>query len=156
VRHLFKYYKFRLPAPPTEVPMTAGPLTPGIRYAQSFVAEKENLTKVEVEFASYAAIIGEGFVRLHLRPTLDAADDIASVTIPLHAFYNNAFVGLQFAPIPDSRGKRYYVVFETPEFCQPVTVLLRDGDGQSEDRFFVGGEARTQSTYFRTFYAPGA
>ena len=132
LRYLFKYYKLRVSVPPTDMRMTGGPLMPGTQYAQSFVAQKGNLTKIEVEFATYTASIGAGLLKMHLRRALDDLEDIASQTIPLHTIEGNSFVGLQF------------------------TVWLSGGDVYPEGSFFVNGQARPQNTYFRTFYATGA
>jgi len=156
LRYLFKYYKFRVAVPPTDMRMTAGPLMPGIQYAQSFVAQKGNLMQIEVEFATYTASIGAGLLQMHLRRALDAREDIASRTIPLHTIEDNAFVGLQFPPIPDSHGKTYYIVFETRDYSQPITVWLSSRDVDPQGSFFVNGQARPQNTYFRAFYATGA
>ena len=156
LRHLFKYYKFRVSVPPTDIRLTAGPLLPGTQYAQSFVAQQGNLTHIEVEFATYTARIAAGRLTIRLRRALDDPEDIASQTIPLHTLEDNAFVGLQFPPIPDSHGKTYYIVFEIWDHSQPITVWLRDGAAYPEGSFFVNGQARPQNTYFRTFYATSA
>jgi hypothetical protein len=155
LRYLFKYYKFRFSRPPTEMRMTAGPLLPGVRFAQSFVAQKSDLTRVEVEFATYATRM-VGLLTVRLRRALDDPQDLAVQTIPLQGLEDDAFVGLQFSPIPDSKGKTYYLVFETRDRSQPITVWLRDGTEQPNERFFINGRATAQTTYFRTAYATGA
>jgi Predicted membrane protein (DUF2142) len=153
LRHLFKYYKFRLSVPPRDIRMTAGPLLPGNRYAQSFVAEQSNLTKIEVEFATYTANIETGFVKLHLQRALDDCEQIASGMVPLYRLKDNAFVGLPFPPIPDSKGKTYYIVFEAQNHSQPITVWLSGTEAYPAGSFFVNGQAKPQNTFFRTFYA---
>jgi 4-amino-4-deoxy-L-arabinose transferase-like glycosyltransferase len=154
LRYLFKYYKFRFSRPPTDMRMTAGPLLPGTRFAQSVVAQKGNLTRIEVEFATYAVRM-VGFLTVRLRRGLDDPQDLAVQTIPLQRLEDDAFVGLQFPAIPDSNGKTYYIVFETRDRSQPITVWLRDGNEHPDERFFVNGQARPQTTYFRTFYVAG-
>ncbi len=156
LRQLFKYYRFRVETPPTGVGRTAGPLRPGIAYAQSFVAEQDNLTRVELEFASYVPNLDSGSFEMHLRSTLTDASDIASLSVPLRALNTRSFVGPSFAPIPSSRGKTYYVVFELPEGCPPLTVWQRDGETRAQTSFFVAGRATSESASFQAVYASGA
>jgi hypothetical protein len=155
-RELLRYYRFRLPTPPPEAGKTAGPLRPGIEYGQGFVAEQDDLTKVELEFASYALFLNRGTMEMHLRSTLTDATDIASTSIPLLALNTRSFVGPSFAPIPNSRGKTFYVVFEIPTGHPPITVWLRDGAAREDERFFVAGQARSEGASLRAEYAPAA
>ena len=137
-----------------EMQRPAGPLLPGVRYAQSFVAHQQNLTKVEVEFATFSRRIAAGLLKMGLRQTLDG-EDIASWTIPANTIRDNAFVGLSFPAIPDSKGKTYYIEFEIRDPSQPITVWLSSGNVYAEGSFFVDGQAKSQDTCFRTLYGAG-
>jgi len=154
LRHQLRYYRFRVATPPPDLGRTAGPLRPGITYAQSFVAEEDNLAKIELEFATYALNNDKGTLDLHLRSSLTDAADIASASIPLPVLNSVSFVGPSFPPIPGSRGKTYYVVFEAPREVPPVTVWLRDDAPRPDERFFVAGEPTSDSAVFRATYAP--
>jgi hypothetical protein len=134
--------------------MLAGPLLPDVRYAQSFVAHRENLTKVEVKFATYSSRIAAGLLKMGLRQMLDG-EDIACWTIQANTIKDNSFVALSFPAIPDSKGKTYYIVFEIRDSSRPITVWLSSGNVYAEGSFFVDGQARSQDTCFRTLYGDG-
>jgi hypothetical protein len=137
--------------PPAQMQMPAGPLSPGVSYAQSFVAHHENLTRIEVEFATYSSRIAAGILKMHLRQALKG-DDIASSTIQMNTIQDNSFVGFTFPAMADSREKTYYIVFEAQGQNQPITVWLSASDVYPNGSFFVNGEAKAQDTCFRTFY----
>jgi hypothetical protein len=156
LRHQLRYYRFRDATPPPDLGRTAGPLRPGVVYAQAFVAEEDDLTKIELEFATYGLSNDKGILNLHLRSSLTDVADIASASIPLPVLGSRSFVGLSFPPIPGSRGRTYYVVFEAPRDVPPVTVWFRDGAARAEERFFVAGEPTSDSAAVRAEYGRAA
>jgi Dolichyl-phosphate-mannose-protein mannosyltransferase len=150
------YYRLKMDASvsPAEMRTPAGPLSPGVSYAQSFVVHHENLTRVDVEFATYSSRIRAGTLKMHLRQAVKG-NDIASSTIELNTIQDNSFVKMEFPAIADSKDRLYYIVFEAQGQTQPITVWLSAGDAYPEGSFFVNGEAKPQDTSFRTFYKGG-
>jgi hypothetical protein len=136
---------------PAAMRVPAGPLTPGVSYAQRFIAHHENLTRIEVEFATYSSRIPSGVLRMHLRQAIEATD-IASSTIQMNTIQDNSFVGFTFPAIPNSKDKTYYIVFEAQGQTHPITVWLSASDVYPEGSFFVSRQAKPQDTCFRTFY----
>ena len=134
--------------------MPAGPLRPGGRFGQTFLAHHNGLSRLEVEIATYGRKIPGGVLRMHLRAGVHEPDDIACWSIPLSQIADNSYAALKFPPIPDSKGRLYYVLLEAEQVppTYALTVWLSAEDVYSEGQFFLNGEPRAQDTAFRIYY----
>jgi 4-amino-4-deoxy-L-arabinose transferase-like glycosyltransferase len=133
--------------------LTAAPLIARGRLGQTFIAEKDNLSGVELQIATYAKTIPAGFVRLHLRSSPEDARDIASAVTP--AITDCSFVKLNFPPLSGSKGKSYYVFLDS-EGLPPgnmLTVFTSDADVYPAGHFMVNGKPTSFDTDFRISYA---
>jgi 4-amino-4-deoxy-L-arabinose transferase-like glycosyltransferase len=130
-------------------------LQTGHSYVQSFVAKHDNLNAVEVELAKYGRKLKSGELKLHLRSELSGSGDIAAVTLPGSKIQSCcAYMLLPFDPIPDSKGKTYYVSIETSQLPldRTVAVFLSPNDDYSEGEFFVDNIPQKRDAVFRTYY----
>lgn len=130
-------------------------LQPGHSYSQSFVARHDNLNAVEIELAKYGRKLKTGELKLHLRTDLSGSGDVAAVTLPGSKIESCcAYVLLPFDPIPDSKGKTYYLSIETSQLPQDrtVAVFLSPDDSYPEGEFFVDNIPQKRDAVFRTYY----
>lgn len=147
----------------TEVPSNlmlggpAGPLRPGSRFGQTFVAGAPNLSEVQIEIATYSKRIPAGFVKLHLRHSVEDPHDIATVSIPAANITDNSFLTLSFPPIGDSRGKSFYMFLDVEGVPSKfaLTVYKSGTDVYPGGQFFVDNKATTSDTCFRTLATVG-
>jgi hypothetical protein len=132
----------------------AGPLIAGHSFGQTFVAEHDGMSKVELMVATYAAKLPAGEVILHLCQYPNIQNQIASATVPATTIKDNSYIALQFAPIRNSSGKTYYLYVEThnipPKYA--LTVWRSNGDVYPDGHFLVDGQPQTSDTCFRDFY----
>jgi len=133
-----------------------GPLEAGHRFTQSFVAEHDGLTAVEIEVTAYGRDVKHGSFQISLSedpngPAL-ASSALPGTMIPNCCLY----APLIFSPLRNSAGKRYYVSLSTEGIMAPdaITVFLSGSDVYANGEFFVDGKPTKQDTSFRTFYAP--
>ncbi len=135
----------------------AGPIVPGGRFGQTFIANRANLAAVEIEVATYGKRIPSGFVKIHLRHSPEENDDIAMATIPAYNLTDNGFARLTFPPIADSNGKSYYVFLEAEALPKgyPITVWTSRGKGDvyPQGQFFLDGRPTAYDTSFQAFSA---
>ena len=133
-----------------------GPLSAGSRFTQSFTAEHDRLSAVEMEVSAYGRSITRGGFRLVLTEALDgpplAIRDMPASAIPNCCVY----VRLTFPPLTHSAGKRYFISLSQQGILPPdaITVFMSGTDVYPRGEFFIGGKATGQDTSFRSFYTP--
>jgi hypothetical protein len=133
----------------------AGPLNPGSNYGQTFTADANNLTMVEVEIATYSRRLSGGFLNLRLRQSPEARQDIASVAIPAPSIGDLSMVRLSFPPIPDSAQRTYYLMMDTQNLAPQdhLTVFRSSRDVYPGGGFWVNGVLqKDRDISFRTYY----
>ena len=89
----------------------AGELVEGRTAGQTFRAQHDGLSAVDLQLATYSHRLG-GVVVLHLRQDVTHTVDLATVRLPGAAIADNAWTRFAFPPIPNSRGQSYYVELE--------------------------------------------
>ena len=90
----------------TQAEETAGPINGGTSVKQTFIAEKNKLSIIGVEFATYERI-NKCKVTLEL---IDSSNNkIASKIIDGEAIKDNDFIDFYFPPINNSNGRKYTV-----------------------------------------------
>lgn len=138
----------------TKSQVPAGPLLAGHSFAQTFVAEHNGLSKVEVMAATYAAKIPSGELIIHLCQYPNIEQEIATVTVPARSIKDNSFVTLAFTPLAHSRAHSYYLYLEArdipPKYS--LTFWRSSGDVYPGGRFFVDGQPQPSDLSFRSFY----
>ncbi|MGA8029939.1 MAG: glycosyltransferase family 39 protein, partial [Bryobacteraceae bacterium] len=132
-----------------------GPLLPGHKFTQSFTAEHDDLSAVDIEVAEYAKA-RSGSLTISLSDSekgpILASTEIPAAKIPQCCTYQR----LSFAPLPHSAGKQYFVSLSTKGLTLPaaLTVFLSGTNVYRDGEFFVDGKPTGQDTSFRTFYTP--
>lgn len=112
---------------------TVGELLSSNTVGQTFVAEYDGLSSVEVLLATYARG-NSGLLIFHLRSSLDATD-LVTFTFDAANVRDNAYYVFEFPPLPDSAGRAFYFQLEASE-AEPgnaITVW-----GTSEDVYPEG------------------
>ncbi len=138
---------------------TAETLLNGHSYIQSFVAEHDNLTAVEVQVALYNAVkagkAGQGSFDLSLSST-PQGPPLADVRIPAGAVATSGgtYLHLGFPPLADSAKKKYFVSLTTKDLTPDENYLVRRSktDIYSHGAFFLDGRDTGADTVFRTLY----
>ncbi len=109
----------------------AGELLAGHSVGQTFIAQHDGLSAVDLQLATYARA-NPGDVVLHLRENVTNTLDLATVRVPAAAIANNAWHRFAFPPQPHSRGRAYYVELEAPSGAPGQTITaywaLQHGD----------------------------
>jgi len=133
-----------------------GPLLAGHRFTQSFTAEHDGLSAVEMEVAGYPKAMKHGSFRLSLSegqngPVLAEREWPASA-MPACCMYAR----LAFAPLAHSAGKTYVLSLSTEGIVPPdyITVFLSAADVYLYGKFSIDATATKQDTSFRAFYTP--
>jgi hypothetical protein len=116
-------------------------LTPTTKLAQTFVAPRNGLTKVEIYLATYLKTIPSGTLKLRLLEGEGEARVIASDSAPLSSIRDNSFVAFQFPPISDSARKTYILELSTEDIPPTylLSVWLSKTDLYPDGKFLVNG-----------------
>jgi hypothetical protein len=131
-----------------------GPLIEGHEFVQTFTAEHDGLSAVEVEVAGYGRPIHTGTFRITMS---DTTGEIARVRLPASMIPSFCiYARLQFPPIDGSRGKVYRIGLTTDDIPDgnAVTVFLSGNDVYPGGEFLVDGKASGQDTAFHAYYRP--
>lgn len=91
-----------------------GELVASARVCQTFVAEYEDLSQVEVRLAN-SDRNGRGAFLFHLYEVGDGEGHLFALLHDASAVIDNAYYAFVFPPIPDSAGRTYRFCLEAPE-----------------------------------------
>jgi hypothetical protein len=132
---------------------SAGPMSAGQRFVQSFRSTRNGLAKVEFLAATFAQHIPSGELRVSLASRPDGISPAASAVIPASTIADNSFVGLQFEPIRDSGGKTYYLILESRDIPGPyaLTLWLTGYHLYPDGEFWMDGKRQPNDLILRTF-----
>ncbi len=104
-------------------------LVNGQVYGQTFVAAQDNIYRVDLGTATYARI-NTASVTFRLRTNPDSGTDLRTVTLRGQDIANDRPTSFIFDPIPNSRGKSYYFLIESPEAVpdNAITLYAQEAD----------------------------
>ena len=113
-----------------QVPLTAKlkaiePLQPGRELVQTFVAQHDGLTKVDVRVQSRRG--RPGSVKLRLQ-TAEPMHEIASWTVPIAAIPGDSYAGIRFPAVEQSKGKAFRIVLEADQPDSLSLPVAESGD----------------------------
>lgn len=122
----------------------SGQLVSGVFVGQTFVAEKNNLSAVAVQFATYSNRSNTKDVELHLLASPTDKNEIRTGKVNAGKLRDNQMYRFDFAPIPDSKGKTYFFYLASPQSVPGNAVTV---DMSTQDPYFRGTAyvARTNS-----------
>src|SRR5689334_14741108 len=134
---------------PVSPHIPAGLLRAGHTFGQTFVANHDGLTKIEVLVATYRATLPSGDLVLHLRAYPDQQNEIASAVIPAPTIKDNGYVALGFPPIDNSAGKSYYFYLEPRDIPPnyPLTVWRSTTEVYPNGHFYIDRQPQRQDVY---------
>ena len=124
------------PSPVPHTPAQMGELVATSRVCQSFVAQYDGLTRVEVQLTDQGREASGAFY-FHLRTAPDADRALVSLTHDASEVSRDVYHVFDFSPIEGSAGRSYAFCLEAPEaeLASSITAI-----GTSED-WYPEGEA---------------
>lgn len=130
-------------------------LTPTTKLAQTFVAPRNGLTKVEIYLATYLKTIPSGTLKFRLLGGDGRAKVIASGSTPLSSIKDNSFVAFQFPSISDSARKTYMLELSTEDIPRTygLSVWLSKTDLYADGTFLVNGAPTAGDAAFTVYSA---
>lgn len=104
--------------------LNSGELTGTSAIGQTIVPQKNNLSGIGVIIATYSGRANTHPVILHLRESVQSGNDIRTVSVPASKFGDNQFYNFAFKPVPDSKGKTYFFVVDSPESVKGNAIAI--------------------------------
>ncbi len=116
-------------------------LVGGQSYGQSFVSSRDNLSRIELGTATFARVNSAPVV-FCLRSSPEASTDLYCTTLPGPEIENERPTSVEFPPLPDSAGKSYYFVLESPTGMpgNAITVYANEYDRYAEGSAYRNGQ----------------
>lgn len=102
---------------------TLGEMAGRRRIGQHFVARRDGLCRVDVMVATYGRRNTRDIL-FHLKESPDAKDDLVTVRVNASMLPDQGYVSFTFAPLPESGGRSYYFVIESPESVPGDAITL--------------------------------
>jgi hypothetical protein len=98
-------------------------------YGQSFVSDLDNLYRIDLSTATFSRI-NSAPVIFYLKDSPQTDTAIRSITLPGPEIQNDRPTSFVFEPIPNSAGKSFYFVIESPEATpgNAITVYASEYD----------------------------
>ncbi len=100
-----------------------GELTGRKRIGQHFTARLDGLCRVDVSVGTYGRRNTRDII-FHLKTSPTAPDDLATVQINASMLSDQGYVSFLFPPQPDSRGRSYYFIIESPDSVPGDAITL--------------------------------
>ena len=126
-------------------------LEPGRPVGQTFVASHAGLCGVEVWLEAGPSAQEE--IRLHLRASPQAGQDLASAVLPLAQITAPGFYRLSFAPLRESHGHYYYAFLEVAG-GEPIQVGAGPGEAYLDGALYHDHVPLDAQMVFRLVYDP--
>ena len=135
---------------------TLGELAGKRCIGQSFVAQRDDLHRIDVLVSTYSRRNTRDAV-FHLKESVSASDDLATVHLNASLLADNSYARFVFEPQLGSRGKSFYFYVESPEsVCGDAIALwaYRQVDLPDAKLYQDGGVSNGQLV-FGAFYMDG-
>jgi hypothetical protein len=130
------------------------PLQSSVHYSQSFIAEHEGLSGVDIKVAAKGDT-SRALLHLSVSNSREGAP-FATADIPVRTMSNrDAAAHIDFKPISNSAGKMYVVSMFVTQLSSPeeVMVPLSESDVYTKGQFFVDGKPIEHDAALRIFYS---
>jgi len=140
--------------PKNNIPV--GEIYGNIKIGQTFVAEYNNLSAIEVLLATYNRENTGDFI-FHLKSDVKRKEDIYSFKGDMRKVQNNEFFRFSFPKIGNSKKKKYLFYFEAPQ-AQPdnaITIWSNTEDLYKDGEKIINGAASQGDLVFKTEYELG-
>ena len=127
-----------------------------IQIGQTFLAEYEGLSGIDVLMATYNRKNTGEFI-FHLKEDIRSKEDLFNCKIDISQLKDNSYVTFKFPSVRDSKGKIIYFYIEAPQ-SQPgnaITIWSNSTDSYQEGEKIVNGVTSEGDLAFKTRYSPG-
>lgn len=131
-----------------------GEIYGNITANQSFISKYNNLNSVNIYMATYGHQNLKDVI-FHLK-TYSSSNDIATVVLNGSVIKDNTIEKFQFPPIPDSMGKEYYFMIDSPGTTEEnsFTIWYSTTDTYAEGTAYYNGQPLSGDLSFDTHYKP--
>ncbi len=135
----------------TNIPI--GEITKSMQIGQTFVAERSNLSRIDILFATYKRENTEDIL-FHLRKKFGSNNDIVLYRFNPKFLEDNRYFSITFPEIPDSEGKVYYFYIESPTSYSgnAVTIWYLPNSSYTQGNLYINGMPSKGSLVFRPYY----
>ena len=126
------------------------------KAGQTFVAEYDNLSAIEVLLATYDRKNSGEFI-FHLKRDLSSEEDLYNYKAYLEKVKNHKYNNFKFPKIINSNRKKFYFYFEAPQ-SQPgnaITIWCNSLDLYKDGEKIINGVASEGDFVFKTTYNLG-
>ena len=126
------------------------------KIGQTFVAEYNNLSAIEVLLATYGRENSGEFI-FHLKNDVSSEEDLFRYKGDISRVKNNKYNNFWFPKIRSSKGKKFYFYLEAPQ-SQPgnaITIWSNSEDIYKEGEKIVNGVISEGDLVFKTAYDTG-
>jgi hypothetical protein len=133
-----------------------GEIHGNIQTGQTFLAEYNGLTGIDVLMATYNRK-NTGECIFHLKDDINSNEDLFSQEIDISQIKDNTYFNFDFPKIRDSKGKKIYFYIDAP-YSQPgnaITIWSNSKDTYKEGEKIVNGIPSEGDLAFKTKYSPG-
>jgi hypothetical protein len=124
------------------------------RAGQTFYSPYPNLNSIDVLLATWART-NSNDVTIHLKPSLESPNDIASVTINAREIQDNSYYKFKFPKIADSENKLYYFFIDSPKSISgdAITIWSSKEDVYHQGTAYINSTPITGDLAFKVYYA---
>lgn len=126
------------------------------KIGQTFVADYNNMTAIEVLLATYNRK-NTGELIFHLKKDVRSQEDLFHYRGDISRIKDNRYFRFRFPKIKGSKGEKFYFYLEAP-LSQPgnaITIWFNPEDLYREGEKFVNGVASEGDLVFKTIYNSG-
>jgi len=126
------------------------------KIGQTFLAEYNNLSAIEVLLATYKRK-NSGELIFHLKNDVSSKEDLFNYKGDINKVKDNKYFNFEFPKIKGSKGKKFYFYLEAPK-SQPgnaITIWSNFKDSYKEGEKIVNGAVSEGDLVFKTAYDTG-
>lgn len=129
-----------------------GEIKDTMKVGQTFVADYDNLDRIDVLFATYARQNTHEII-FHLREN-STYKDITTIKINANDIQDNVMHSFRFDPINDSKGKQYYFFIESPSSIDgnAVTVRIQKNSNYNQGELVLNDSFTTGDIIFKPYF----
>jgi len=128
------------------------PIIQGVTIGQTFIAQRNGLTKIEVMMGTYGRENDKDveFTLWELNPGKKL---VRKIIVNARTIRNNLFNEFKFDPVPHSRGRKFYFQFSSPASTKgnAVCCWLNKKDIYSAGELVLNGQPQNSDIVFRTY-----
>jgi hypothetical protein len=134
------------------IEIAISPSQQGLTVGQTFKAAKDHLIGVQFHAEMAGNISPESLLQVHLRSGPTSNINIASTSYSQTDLTQSPWVNFTFPPQDDSRGKTYFIVFETNTLPGAINLSASQEETYQEGSLYLNNQPATGDLAFRVLY----